>query len=153
MSFGGNGISFEQTLDLTKKYLKKQYKKGTSSKKIVEQTNVMPYEMMGYSKKDAKRIVSFISMIKRNSTVYQEIYLDIRSGFGLNSNHDIAEIWVPTLIKYCACCGIHQTKEKKHKLCSGCNLVSYCSTECQKKHWHQKGNRSHRVFCKSCWNK
>lgn len=33
-------------------------------------------------------------------------------------------------------------------VCSGCQVVHYCSVDCQRKHWRQKSDQSHKAECK-----
>jgi len=40
-------------------------------------------------------------------------------------------------------CPVITTESKKLKLCNGCEMVYYCSLNCQKKDW-----KSHKEFCK-----
>jgi hypothetical protein len=44
---------------------------------------------------------------------------------------------------FCAGCKVYEPVPRQFRLCSGCNTVRYCSTECQQGHW-----RNHRATCR-----
>jgi hypothetical protein len=48
--------------------------------------------------------------------------------------------------KICPPCETLEETHTKFKACTGCYKVSYCSRECQKKHW--KGETGHKKHCK-----
>ena len=48
----------------------------------------------------------------------------------------------PQQPRVCAVCGKQHSKQHKLRVCSGCQSVRYCSTECQQAHWRQ-----HRKDC------
>jgi TPR repeat protein len=47
----------------------------------------------------------------------------------------------------CSACGKPKSKNQKLRKCSGCHVVQYCNTECQKKHW-KIGIGGHKKKCK-----
>ena len=46
--------------------------------------------------------------------------------------------------KICAACGSFEGITLKHKVCSNCKSVYYCSQECQRVHW----KNGHKEQCK-----
>ena len=52
--------------------------------------------------------------------------------------HPVRLVVIPTR-RNCAACGAGE--ECALKMCSGCNKVWYCSTECQKFHWNGAGHK------------
>ena len=51
---------------------------------------------------------------------------------------------VNKLSQGCNGCGRWFDKEKVAKVCSGCQIVSYCNEQCQKKHWGK-----HKILCRA----
>ena len=55
------------------------------------------------------------------------------------------KVEIETLAKTCACCSrTKATGATSMRTCAGCNLVYYCSEECQKLHW-----KAHKSTCRS----
>jgi hypothetical protein len=50
----------------------------------------------------------------------------------------------------CGCCGNKGSNDQALRKCTQCSAVSYCSRECQAKHWKQGG---HRAVCKTLQKK
>ena len=46
--------------------------------------------------------------------------------------------------KACKCCGATDVPVFK---CAGCKVVWYCSPECQKKDWKERGENKHKIQC------
>lgn len=47
--------------------------------------------------------------------------------------------------KSCKCCG---ATDVPLKICSGCGVVCYCSSQCQIKDWKEGGQDNHKTQCK-----
>ena len=85
--------------------------------------------------------LNLIKYYGRNATGTAIFWLRKAAGQGEKKSVSIVAKLEKAIDSSCAYCGV---KEHSKKRCSRCRNVSYCSADCQRKHWKKGG---HKKFC------